>query len=228
MGVSGLFTRRLAWLRRGLSCAVLSIVGCYSPHPQPGAPCTSDVFCPTGQACIQGYCGGPPVGVVIDAEGDVDAPVPVDAAIDAPPLECVMDGDCTASNSCHTVACVDNKCVQATRANGASCGATAAERCCSGTCRNISSDEANCGGCGQQCATGRTCESVSVTSSCESAPATTTGRCTCAGANAECPDNQICRTDTPFANRCTPNTVTNCAAGQVFVDVNFCPNYCRY
>ncbi len=227
MVVSGRFPRCCVAVRRRLACAVLSIVGaCYSPSPPSGAPCASDVFCPTGQACIGGFCGGIPPGVVIDAADD--APVPPDAAPDAPPPECVVDGDCTAANACQAVACVDNTCVATTRPNGASCGTSEAQRCCTGVCVNISSDEANCGGCGQACAAGRTCESVSATTSCPLAPAATTGRCTCAGANAECPDSQICRTQTPYANRCTPNGVANCASGQTFVDVDLCPNYCRY
>lgn len=233
MAVSGVFMRRRAprsapRVRAVLPivCAVLSVVGaCYSPNPRPGAPCVDDDGCPTGQACIQAYCGGPP-DVVIDA--DVDAPPVVDAAIDAPPPECVVDEDCVAANTCESVACVDNMCVATTRPDGALCGTTAAQRCCSGTCVNISSDEANCGGCGQKCAPGRTCESVSVTNSCPQAPAATTGRCTCAGANAECPDGQICRNQTPYTNRCTPSGAANCAPGQIFVDVNLCPNFCRY
>jgi hypothetical protein len=208
---------------------VLTIVcACYSPRPPTGAPCTSDVTCPTGQDCIDGFCGGPPAGVVIDAAEEVDAPRPIDAAIDAVPLECVEDDDCTAANACESVACVDNKCVANTLPDGASCGAAAANRCCSGVCVNISTDEANCGGCGLACATGRTCESVALTTSCPMTPAATTGRCTCAAANAECPDDQICRTVTPHANRCTPNNAAACAPGELFVEVNFCPNYCRY
>jgi hypothetical protein len=182
--------------------------------------------CPSGQACIDGFCGGRPAGVV-DAQ-EHDAPAVPDAAVDAPPPECVVDDDCTPANTCQAVSCVDGACVATTRPDGAACGTSAANRCCTGVCVDISSDEANCGGCGQACATGRTCESVAVTNTCELAPAATTGRCTCAGVNAECPDGQICRTATPYANRCTPNGGANCAAGQTFVEVNFCPNYCRY
>lgn len=204
---------------------MLSVVGaCYSPEPPTGAPCVTDLSCPTGQDCILGYCGGPP-GVVVDAKPD--AP-PIDAAIDAPPPECVVDDDCTTDNACEIVSCVDNTCVATSRADGASCGASAAERCCSGTCVDISSDEANCGGCGEACAVGRTCESVALTTSCPDKPAATTGRCTCAGANAECPDGQLCRTVTPYTNRCTPSGAANCAPNETFVEVNFCPNYCLY
>ena len=70
------------------------------------------------------------------------------------------------------------------------------------------------------------CESVSVTSTCDPAPANTSGRCTCDGANADCPLGQLCRTVTPFNNRCTPNSAANCVND--FVDVNLCPNYCAY
>ena len=221
--------RPISSRRCALACAVaMSVVGaCYSPEPRPGAPCDDDSRCPSGQPCIAGYCGGARTSV--DAVVDTTSAPPVDAAIDAPPPGfCVAAADCPDTNPCKTVDCVDNACVTATRPNGASCGPNAADRCCSGTCVDIASDEANCGGCGQACAAGRTCESVALTTSCDLAPAATTGRCTCAGATAECPDDQICRTQTPHANRCTPNSNASCAAGQSYVEVSFCPNYCRY
>ncbi|MHB8872763.1 MAG: hypothetical protein ACYC8T_03655 [Myxococcaceae bacterium] len=92
---------------------------------------------------------------------------------------------------------------------------------------DISSNESHCGGCGEACAGGYTCESVSVTSGCSPAPANTSGRCRCVSTS-NCPDGQICRTSTPYNNRCAPSSGTNCASGATFVDVSFCPNYCRY
>jgi hypothetical protein len=213
---------------------VALVTACYSPEPRAGAPCEDDSGCPAGQSCIRNICGGSSA-TIIDAaaidgaleDGQVDASP--DAAIDAPPPGfCVDAADCPSSNPCETVACTDNQCVATTRPNGASCGAAAANRCCGGACVNISNDENNCGGCGQACFAGRTCESVAVTTACPKTPAATTGRCRCAGANAECPDGQICRTLTPAKDRCTPEGVGDCAAGQLFVDVTSCPNFCRY
>ncbi|MDQ3367887.1 MAG: hypothetical protein M3680_20885 [Myxococcota bacterium] len=207
---------------------MMSLVGaCYAPDPRAGAPCVDDSQCPSVYACIGGYCGGAPA--LADALDDAEL---VDAAVvppDAPPAGfCVLAADCANTDPCRDVACVSNRCVTTTRADGASCGAGAAARCCGGSCRDLTSDEAHCGGCGQACATGRTCETVAATNTCSSSPAETSGRCTCAGANAECPDDQICRTVTPFANRCSPNSNASCAGGQTAVEVQQCPNYCRY
>ena len=60
-----------------------------------------------------------------------------------------------------------------------------------------------------------------------------TGRCICNGATAQCPvgaggRRQVCRTQTPNNNRCAPENQSACGAGTTFVDVSFCPNYCRY
>ncbi|MBA3821112.1 MAG: hypothetical protein H0X17_19665 [Deltaproteobacteria bacterium] len=205
------------------------VAACYAPEPRAGAPCANDLQCPSAQACIGGYCGArtdADVDELADAEPPDDgANPPPDAP---PPGFCVLAADCANPNPCRDVACVSNQCVTTPRADGASCGAGAAARCCGGSCVDLTSDEANCGGCGQACATGRTCESVALTNACPSSPAETSGRCTCAGATAECPDDQICRTATPYANRCTPSSNASCAPGQTFVEVQLCPNYCRY
>jgi hypothetical protein len=70
------------------------------------------------------------------------------------------------------------------------------------------------------------CESVAVTSSCSAAPVDETGRCLCAGANADCPGTQICRIVEPFSDHCAPPDAGACAGA--FVDLPDCPNYCTY
>jgi hypothetical protein len=51
--------------------AVLALAGCYNAHPAPGAPCDEAApRCPEGQACIAGFCGGPPSGIDAPAGGD--------------------------------------------------------------------------------------------------------------------------------------------------------------
>jgi hypothetical protein len=35
------------------------ITACYSPRVQPGAPCSVDSECPTGQSCVGGFCASP-------------------------------------------------------------------------------------------------------------------------------------------------------------------------
>ncbi|MBL8947911.1 MAG: hypothetical protein JNK45_32355 [Myxococcales bacterium] len=139
---------------------------------------------------------------------------------------CAGGEPCATDNPCETAACVGGQCQIEAVADGSSCGAAEADRCCDGECVDISSDEANCGGCGVACDSDDVCESVSATNTCELAPAATTGRCTCDAANADCPLGQLCRTVSPFANRCTPNGDGNCVNS--FQDVNLCPNYCFY
>jgi hypothetical protein len=139
---------------------------------------------------------------------------------------CVPGPSCPNSDPCKTRSCVAGACVYANRGNGTSCGSAASKRCCGGNCVDISSDRSNCGGCGSTCASGYACESVAVTTQCSPHPASTSGRCRCA-ANSQCPRNQICTT--VYATlRCAPPAASNCAAGEVFHDVQLCPNYCSY
>ncbi len=133
---------------------------------------------------------------------------------------------CVSDDPCESASCVAGECQFAPLGDGEPCGNDSADRCCDGTCVDISSDETNCGGCGASCDADDTCESVALTASCEFAPAATTGRCSCDAANADCPLGQVCRSVAPFTNRCTPNDATNCV--NAFQDVNLCPNYCFY
>lgn len=132
---------------------------------------------------------------------------------------------CPSADPCQIGGCEGGACVFSPMSDGTSCGPTAADRCCGGTCVDISSDGAHCGGCNTACTSGATCQSVAVTTACDPAPADTSGRCTCTG-NADCPHGQICRTTTPAANLCAPEGPRDCDG--TYVDVQLCPNYCGY
>jgi hypothetical protein len=139
---------------------------------------------------------------------------------------CVGGDECTTDNPCETGVCEASQCVFTPLADGSSCGMRAADRCCGGTCVDISADIDNCGGCGMACDPSQSCESVGDTTACDPSPADTTGRCTCAGLNSQCPNTQICRNVTPVDNRCAPVDAADCPG--TFVDVLSCPNYCSY
>ncbi len=133
---------------------------------------------------------------------------------------------CPPTGPCDTGTCMPGVgCMHAPVADGTQCGALPRDRCCAGACVDISSDVNNCGGCGLTCDPGFGCNSVANTSSCESAPADTSGRCGCTG-NVNCEPGHVCRTQTPYTNLCTPENAGACPGE--FVDVDFCPNYCTY
>jgi hypothetical protein len=226
--------------------------GCvYDPRPARTActiddPCVTAAQCDGDGACVVTggmQCNDPP-GPCFAAQGECEAdgscsydPLPlgsdcndgnectVGETCDAASV-CAGGEECPENDPCASSACVAGQCMVTLADEGSPCGAAPADRCCAGDCVDISSDADNCGGCGVQCQADDSCESVSVTSTCESAPADTSGRCTCDAANADCPLGQVCRTVTPFNNRCTPNDAGACAGS--FVDVNLCPNYCSY
>jgi hypothetical protein len=138
---------------------------------------------------------------------------------------CVPGPVCPTDNPCEASTCVRGACVYDPLADGDSCGPRAADRCCGGTCVDISTDDAHCGGCFAACVASQSCESIAVTTMCTTKPADTSGRCTCA-ANAECPFGQICRTHTPHPWYCAPESVNACAGE--FFQLDGCPNYCGY
>jgi hypothetical protein len=70
---------------------------------------------------------------------------------------------------------------------------------------------------------------VAATNLCSMAPANYSGRCTCAGATAECPRSQICRAGQPqYNNVCTPPAASNCQGNSRSPDLVECPEYCKY
>lgn len=149
---------------------------------------------------------------------------------------CAADGTCTPGDECPipddepctTASCEDGACVYGALSDGSSCGGATSLRCCGGTCVDISTDEANCGACGLACDPALECESVAVTTGCASAPADVSGRCRCTGFNSQCPGGQICRTVSPFNNRCTPDDAADCPGTSEVVLIDLCPDYCEY
>jgi hypothetical protein len=232
-------------------CDPVSGACVYAPHPK-GTPCggIDDPCFAEGTCDGEGSCTGEPVvcdappGPCHAATGTCD---PATGACSYAPLpegsECSDGNDCTvgdlcdgrggcmpgpvcpSTNPCEDAACEGGLCVYEPLADGSACGPLAADRCCGGTCVDISSDDAHCGGCFAACVQAHSCESIAVTNMCSSSPPDTTGRCTCT-ANAECPLGQICRTFTPYPGRCAPEGVGACAGE--FFPLSGCPNYCGY
>lgn len=165
------------------------------------APMPSGTDCDDGDPCS--------VGDVCDGEG-----------------ECTPGPECPMADPCLVPSCGANGCTSTPVPDGTSCGDQAKDRCCGGTCVDISSDTAHCGGCNTPCWEGFECESISATSTCEVAPEATSGRCTCAGTNSQCPLGQLCRTYEPYTNRCVPPSDDNCDG--VRVSQNSCPTFCSY
>jgi hypothetical protein len=136
---------------------------------------------------------------------------------------CASDSNSCTNDVCSGGVCRHNYIGDHQQCIGAS---VSAQRCCGGSCRDIRSNTSHCGGCGAACASGQACEDVSSTTSCSSHPAGVSGRCRCSS-NSQCPQGQICRLQTPYANRCAPENSADCP-NRTFVDVSSCPNYCRY
>ncbi|NUP13395.1 MAG: hypothetical protein HOW73_45735 [Polyangiaceae bacterium] len=175
-------------------------------------------------ACVDGKCVFTPVAQNTPCE-DGDACTEGDTCDGEG--SCVSGPSCPSDNPCVDRTCDAGSCVDAQLGDGTSCGAAAADRCCDGACVDISIDTVHCGGCGRSCEVGEGCQSAADTSSCDPHPAETTGRCTCAG-TADCPSGQICRTQSPYAGVCTPETDADCAPGSMYLEVFDCPNYCLY
>jgi hypothetical protein len=226
-------------------CSQGSCVGCtLAAHCDDGNPCTDDTCnggtcahgantaaCNDGDACTHtdrcsgGTCGGTAISCVSSTcvtrtcNGTATCSETIHNG-----RSCTDDGNACTDDICNA----SGTCTHPSLANATRCGANSANRCCGGTCVNISTSEAHCGGCNTACAAGLTCESVSVTSNCSSAPANTSGRCRCNGVNSQCPRGQICRNVNPYSNRCAPDAAGDCATGAVVVSVSNCPDYCRY
>jgi hypothetical protein len=219
----------------------------YAPESE-GTPCggDEDPCFGVGVCDGQGSCSGEPVicdaptGPCFEVDGTCDPATGV--CTYAPRTagspcsdggECICDGEgacvpgptCSSDNPCEAVTCDGAGCVYALLADGSSCGPRAADRCCDGTCVDISTDDAHCGGCFTACDASQSCESIAATTMCPTNPSDTSGRCTCS-ATEECPTGQSCRWLLPHPDRCEPENANACA-GELF-QPNQCPSYCGY
>lgn len=141
--------------------------------------------------------------------------------------QCQPGPECFNDEPCIETTCDPNVgCMQAALPDGTSCGLAVADRCCGGTCVDVSTDDAHCGGCGYACAPTEACESLDLTRQCAITSPDTSGRCTCT-TTSECPVGQICRNQNRHPWRCTPEGPGDCP-GTTFVDQSFCPNHCSF
>lgn len=137
--------------------------GCVYPPQHVGEPCNDDDACTRGDRCTsQGTCSGAGTSCP-----DSNSPCEKNP------------GHCDSATG---------RCVYATKRDGDSCGTTAASRCCSGSCVDISLDWRNCGGCGVRCGTSQCLDAAAT--SCQP-PIDVSGRCTCTS-DVDCPQDTHC------------------------------------
>jgi hypothetical protein len=58
---------------------MLLVAGCYQPHARPGAPCSVDDDCPSGQRCLATQCEPPGTALADAPAAERDAAIPIDA-----------------------------------------------------------------------------------------------------------------------------------------------------
>ena len=159
--------------------------------------CNDGNLCTTGDVCSNGTCvAGQP------------------RMCNAPPACQMTAGRCDLQTG---------NCTYDPLPDGTSCGTSTAFRCCGGACRDLSQEEAHCGGCGLACAAGQLCQSISAAMCTSVEPPDTSGRCSC-GPSAPCPMGQTCGP----SMFCVPVLPNHCAPNQEIQQVSGCQTFCRY
>ena len=170
------------------------VMGCRYPPKNTGLSCDDGSLCTTGDRCTaSGRCEGTDVVCMRTGFPCFDP-----------------TGACNPTTG---------MCEFETLVDGTSCGTQRGSRCCDGSCVNISSDRANCGGCFVACGFGKFCEDAKQ-GGCGPANFGTTGVCSCSS-NSDCPSGQEC-----LGTRCSPS---NCRPRQnLTLKVDACWGYCTY
>lgn len=208
--------------------------------------CTG-VTCAAGLQCRQGACVGCAASETRCGDGrDDDCDGKLDCADSDCAAQACDDGDvCTEGETCASGACQrggpkrcatppsacqspqgtceagTGRCLYPDLNDATICGSTAALRCCSGVCVDLTRDTGSCGGCGTTCAQGQACQPLEQ-SGCAAEPANLSGRCGC-GSGAPCPRGQICT-----LGHCSPVDATQCSTNQSVPPATTCASYCRY
>jgi hypothetical protein len=99
-----------------------------------------------------------------------------------------IDNDGNGKTDCQDPNCLDKLCTT-----------DGGHACCGTTCTDLTVSNTNCGGCGLNCASNRTCSKTG-----------TTAQCTCSS-TAMCPGSQHCDQN---SNRCTCSLDSQCASGE--------------
>ncbi len=206
--------------------------GCTNLDTDP-ANCSQCGFgCPIGDTCVAGNCTPPAScngGPVCTGKEQCCAAGCTD--VDTDPKNC---GGCNAPCAA-TFTCVAGVCTPpVTCAGGPVC--TGKEQCCNTGCTDIDTDPNNCGGCGDPCGPGQTCQGgvCQTPPNCNGGPVCTNGEQCCAAGctNLQTDPNNCsacafaCATgDTCSGGKCTPPTTCNggpaCPTGETC-----CPNGC--
>jgi hypothetical protein len=181
-----------------------------------GSGCDDGEPCTYNDLCSSGSCRGTTISCVGDAcisrtcNGTSSCTVSYIAAGTACPAD---------TNACTQDVCDGaGNCTHPVMGNGASCGAAYEWRCCGGTCVNIFTSDANCGGCGITCQ-GRGCAIM---------PGTSYAGCHCVY-NSHCQVNGPGWTcwDPGTGGYCNCQAHSDCAAGQVCEEPSG-HNWCHY
>lgn len=171
--------------------------GCVYAAVNVGGACSDDNPCTTGDRCsTDGRCVGTTKSCRNPSPGRCDDP----------------NGTCNRSTG---------QCQYKSKSDGTQCtGATVeSERCCGGSCVDISYSRGNCGGCGVACTGSFLCNDATYPLGC-GPELGVSGRCGC-NENSDCPPFHGC-----VEGRCSPSA---CRALQNRRQVSdFCARWCEY
>ncbi|MCA9704782.1 MAG: hypothetical protein KDK70_02895 [Myxococcales bacterium] len=129
------------------------------------------------------------------------------------------------ADPCHVAICTPEGCDIEPLPDGESCGPNPGDRCCGGTCVDISTDHAHCGSCFAACSENQECSSLQDTPQCNNEGPGVSGRCTCEDATM-CPMGQSCSETMPYPGLCEPLDENDCPGITELGDA--CPGYCAY